>query len=100
MAEAARALRVSGSMTDHDRARSCPFPPIRALRRAPRRAGVLVAFVALAVAVLAVAGRFAAEGGSGVDHIAPLVVNGTIATDPARLAEPSRAWPMTTTSRR
>lgn len=46
----------------------------------------LVAFLALALAVLAIAGRFALErNGGAVDHIARINIDGTIATDPARL---------------
>ena len=37
------------------------------------------------MAVLALAGRFATENGLSGDHIARVVIDGTIATDPARL---------------
>jgi len=45
----------------------------------------VLAFIALALAILALAGRFAWPETQGRDHIARLVVDGTIATDPARL---------------
>ena len=45
----------------------------------------VLAFIALAIAVLALAGRFAWSNAPVGDHIARLVVDGTIATDPARL---------------
>jgi len=46
----------------------------------------VLAFVALAIAVLALVGRFALAETPMGDHIARLVINGTIATDPERLA--------------
>ncbi|MET3899301.1 protease-4 [Devosia sp. UYZn731] len=46
----------------------------------------VLAFVALAIAVLALLGRFAFSNAPVGDHIARLVVDGTISTDPARLA--------------
>ncbi|MDB5587525.1 MAG: sppA [Devosia sp.] len=46
----------------------------------------VLAFVALAIAVLALLGRFAFSNTPVGDHIARLVVDGTISTDPARLA--------------
>lgn len=45
----------------------------------------VLAFVALAIAVLAVAGRFALSNAPAGDHIARVVLDGTIATDPTRL---------------
>ncbi|HWU19652.1 MAG TPA: signal peptide peptidase SppA [Devosia sp.] len=45
----------------------------------------ILAFVALAIAVLAVAGRFALANAPAGDHIARVVIDGTIATDPTRL---------------
>ncbi|HTN61181.1 MAG TPA: S49 family peptidase, partial [Devosia sp.] len=46
----------------------------------------VLAFVALAIAVLALVGRFAWSETPVGDHIARLVIDGTIATDPGRLA--------------
>ena len=46
----------------------------------------ILAFVALAIAVLALVARFAIPEQSGANHIARLVIDGTIATNPARLA--------------
>jgi protease-4 len=54
------------------------------LRRSRGRWRIL-AFIAIAVAVLALAGRFVFDGGGAVPHIARVVIDGTIATDPARL---------------
>jgi len=47
----------------------------------------IAAFLALAVAVLALAGRFVLESrnGAGSDYIARINIDGTIATDPTRL---------------
>ena len=45
----------------------------------------VLAFVALAIAVVALLGRFALSNTPVGDHIARLVVDGTIATDPDRL---------------
>jgi protease IV len=45
----------------------------------------VLAFVALAIAVLALVGRFALPETAAGDHIARLVVDGTITTDPSRL---------------
>lgn len=45
----------------------------------------VLAFIALAVAVLAVAARFVMPEASGGSHIARVVVDGTIATNPSRL---------------
>jgi protease-4 len=54
------------------------------LRRSRGRWRVL-AFIAAAIAVLALAGRFVFNGGDAVPHIARVVIDGTIATDPQRL---------------
>lgn len=59
-------------------------PMANRLRRSRGRWRIL-AFVVAAVAVLAVAGRFAFDGGGAVPHIARVVIDGTIATDPERL---------------
>ena len=45
----------------------------------------VLAFVALAIAILALVGRFAWPDKAAADHIARLVVDGTITTDPSRL---------------
>ncbi len=45
----------------------------------------ILAFVALAIAILAVAGRFALSNAPVGEHIARVVIDGTIATDPTRL---------------
>ncbi len=45
----------------------------------------VLSFVALAIAVLALAGRFAWSGSPTTDYIARVVIDGTIATDPTRL---------------
>jgi protease IV len=42
-------------------------------------------FLALAIAALAIAGRFALESGAVGDRIARIAIDGTIVTDPARL---------------
>jgi protease-4 len=55
------------------------------LRRSRGRWRVL-AFVALAIAVLAGLGRFALPNAAAGAHVARLVVDGAIATDPGRLA--------------
>ncbi len=60
------------------------IPAASALRRSRFRWRIL-AFVALVVAILAVAGRFATEYGLSGDQIARVVIDGTITTDPARL---------------
>jgi protease-4 len=61
------------------------IPAASALRRSRFR-WRLVAFVALVVAILALAGRFAVEQGFGApDSIARIRIAGTIFTDPARL---------------
>ncbi len=65
-------------------------PATRALKRARGR-WRLVAFVALALMVLALFGRFAPlNEGIGADHIGRIAVDGVIATDPARLNEITR----------
>jgi protease IV len=60
------------------------IPAASALRRSRFRWRI-VAFVALVVAILALAGRFATENGLSGDQIARVVIDGTIATDPTRL---------------
>jgi protease-4 len=60
------------------------IPAASALRRSRFRWRIL-AFVALVVAILAVAGRYATEYGLSGDHIARVVIDGTITTDPTRL---------------
>lgn len=45
----------------------------------------VLAFIALALVVILALGRFAMPQGQGSDHVARLVIDGTIATDPARL---------------
>ncbi|MBN9317539.1 MAG: signal peptide peptidase SppA [Devosia sp.] len=59
-------------------------PANRVLRRSRRTWRVLF-FVALAVAVIAIAGRFALEGGAPGDRIARVTIAGTITTDRERL---------------
>ena len=46
----------------------------------------VLAFVALAIAIILGVGRFALPNGGTGDYVARLVVDGTIATDPSRLA--------------
>jgi protease-4 len=60
------------------------IPAASALRRSRFRWRIL-AFIALVIAVLAVAGRFATEYGLSGDQIARVVIDGTIATDPGRV---------------
>ncbi|MHB1103243.1 MAG: signal peptide peptidase SppA [Devosia sp.] len=60
------------------------IPAAGKLRRSRRLWRVLF-FVALGVAVLAIAGRFASETGAVGNRIARINIDGTIATDPARL---------------
>jgi protease IV len=59
--------------------------PANSQLRRSRRFWRVLFFVALAIAVLAVAGRFAFNGGAISDRIARLVIDGTIITDAARL---------------
>lgn len=62
------------------------IPATNALRRSLSR-WRLVAFLALAVAILAIGGRFALEANRAEkDHIARVVVEGVISTDAERLA--------------
>jgi protease-4 len=60
------------------------IPAASALRRSRFR-WRMVAFVALVVAILAVAGRYATEYGLSGDQIARVVIDGTITTDANRL---------------
>jgi protease-4 len=60
------------------------IPAASALRRSRFRWRIL-AFVALVIAVLAGAGRFATENGLSGDSIARIDIDGTIASDPDRL---------------
>ncbi|MEO6011960.1 MAG: signal peptide peptidase SppA [Devosia sp.] len=66
------------------------IPAASALRRSRFRWRI-VAFIALVIAILAGAGRFATENGLGgfggiaSDGIARVIIDGTIATDPVRL---------------
>lgn len=60
------------------------IPAAGKLRRSRRLWRVLF-FVALGVAVLAIAGRFGSETGAVGNRIARINIDGTIATDPARL---------------
>src|SRR6188768_791386 len=60
------------------------IPAASQLRRSRFRWRI-VAFVALVIAILAGAGRFATENGYSGDSVARVVVDGTIATDPERL---------------
>jgi len=60
--------------------------PANAKLRSSRRFWRVLFFVALAVAVLAIVGRFALEGQTAVgDRIARIKVDGVITTDPVRL---------------
>ena len=60
------------------------IPAASQLRRSRFRWRI-VAFVALVIAILAGAGRFATENGYSGDSIARVVIDGAIATDPERL---------------
>jgi protease-4 len=60
------------------------IPAASALRRSRFR-WRLLAFVALVVAILALAGRYATETGLSGEQIARVVIDGTITTDPTRL---------------
>lgn len=61
------------------------IPATSQLRRS-RTVWRVLFFVALAIAVLAIAGRFAMEQGTVGDRIARIDLVGTVMTDPARLA--------------
>ncbi len=71
-------------MTDTSTDSAHLIPAAATLRRSRFR-WRLLAFVALLIAVVAVAGRFVAWNGAGTDTIARIVINGVIATDPGRL---------------
>jgi len=60
------------------------IPAASALRRSRFRWRI-IAFVALVVAILAAAGRYAGEFGMSGEQIARVVIDGTITTDPTRL---------------
>jgi protease-4 len=60
------------------------IPATGKLRRSRRLWRVLF-FLALGIAVLAIAGRFAAEAGTVGDRIARVSIDGVVATDPLRL---------------
>jgi protease-4 len=60
------------------------IPAASALRRSRFRWRI-VAFIALVIAVLAAAGRYATENGLSGDQIARVTIDGTILTSPARL---------------
>lgn len=60
--------------------------PANARLRRSRLLWRILFFLALAIAVVAVAGRFAIERGDAGNRIARVVIDGTIFTDPARLA--------------
>ncbi|MDB5539620.1 MAG: SppA [Devosia sp.] len=59
--------------------------PANARLRRSRRLWRVLFFLALAAAVLAIAGRFALQQGGPGDRIARVSITGTILTDPARL---------------
>jgi len=61
------------------------IPAASALRRSRFRWRIL-AFVALVIAILAGVGRYSTENGLSGDQIARINIDGTIASDPARLA--------------
>lgn len=71
-------------MTDYSGDPAHLIPANATLRRSRRLWRVLF-FLALAIAVLAVAGRFALQQGGPGDRIARVSITGTILTDPARL---------------
>jgi protease-4 len=60
------------------------IPATSKLRRS-RTIWRVLFFVALAIAAIAIAGRFALENGGVGDRIARVTVSGTIVSDPARL---------------
>jgi protease-4 len=60
--------------------------PVTSRLRSSRRRWRVLAFIALAIAILAIAGRFALQAGQVGDHIARITINGTISSDPERLA--------------
>lgn len=60
------------------------IPAASALRRSRFRWRI-VAFIALVIAILAGVGRYATENGLSGDQIARINIDGTIASDPARL---------------
>ncbi len=60
------------------------IPAASQLRRSRFRWRI-IAFVALVIAILAGAGRFATENGLSGDSIARVIIDGTISTDPTRL---------------
>lgn len=72
-------------MTDFSHDPAHLVPANSTLRRSRRLWRVLF-FLALAVAAIAVAGRFALEAGVPGDRIARVSITGTILSDPARLA--------------
>jgi protease-4 len=59
--------------------------PANSKLRKSRRLWRVLFFLALAIAVIALAGRFALESGGVGDRIARVAINGVIATDPTRL---------------
>ncbi|MEP7240888.1 MAG: signal peptide peptidase SppA [Devosia sp.] len=61
------------------------IPAASALRRSRFRWRI-VAFIALVVAILALAGRYALENGLSGDHLARVTIDGTITTNAARIA--------------
>ncbi len=61
------------------------IPATSKLRRS-RTVWRVLFFLALAIAVIAIAGRFALENGAVGDRIARISITGTIVTDPARMA--------------
>lgn len=71
-------------MTDTNTDSAHLIPAAAKLRRSRFR-WRLFAFLALLIAILAVAGRFAMVSGAGTDQIARVVISGVIASDPTRL---------------